>query len=65
MPKYDVTVKLTGLDSNAYNLIGAVRVALRKAGVSAEEIKKFTEEATNTGSFDELLRFLMETVDVE
>jgi len=65
MPRYDVTVKLTETDANAMFLVGRVREALRKAGVPAEEIKRFSVEAFDKGSYDELLRFLMEIVDVE
>jgi hypothetical protein len=62
-PKYDVKVKLTGTDGNAYALMGRVRQAMRKAKVPSEEVKVFHEEATS-GDYDHLLQTCMKWVDV-
>lgn len=65
MAKYDeVTVELVGHDGNAFAILGKVRNAMRKAGVSQMEIEKFTTEAM-AGDYDHLLRTVMEYVNVE
>lgn len=61
----NVTAKLTGANSNAFMLIGIVKRALEKAKTPPEEIKTFTNQAMNQGSYDELLCFLMSTVNIE
>lgn len=58
-----VKVKLTGTDGNAFALLGKVREAMRKAKVPAEEIKAVMDEAMS-GDYDNLLRVLMNAVDV-
>ena len=64
MPKYpDIKVQLTGNDGNAWAIMGAVSKALRKGGVSAEEIEKYTNESTS-GDYDNLLVTAMSWVDV-
>lgn len=63
MPRYDIKVELIGHDGNAFNLIGRVAKALRKE-VSAEAATEFTNQAMEQGSYDELLAFIQETVDV-
>ena len=60
----DIEVDLTRCDSNSFALIGAVRIALRKHGVSTESITAFTNEALASASYDALLRFIMATVQV-
>lgn len=60
----EITVKLVGENGNAYAILAIVNVALRKAGVSPEEIQEFTEEAT-AGDYDHLLRTCMKWVNVE
>ena len=63
-PKYsDVHVQLTGADGNAYAIMGAVSQALRRAGVSAEQIQEYTMESTS-GDYDHLLGTAMAWVDV-
>jgi hypothetical protein len=59
----DVAVQLTGEDGNAYAIMGAVEAALRRAGVSAEEIAKYREESMS-GDYDNLLVTAMRWVDV-
>ena len=55
-PKYpNVTVRVPGKETSDIAIIARVRAALRKAGVSEDEIDAFTTEAT-TGDDDQLLR---------
>ena len=51
----EVVVQLTGLDGNAFAVMGRVRDGLKRAGVHRSEIQRYTEESTNSGSYDELL----------
>ena len=60
----DVRVHLTGLDGNAYAIIGAVRKALLRAGVSKEHVSDFFKEATS-GDYDHVLQTCMRWVEVE
>lgn len=59
----DVHVQLTGHDGNAYAIMGAVSSALRRAGVSGEEIKEYTAQSMS-GDYDNLLRTAMSWVSV-
>jgi hypothetical protein len=63
MAKFDVTVKLTGIDSNAFAIMGAVKKALKQAGATAEEQEQFLTEAMS-GDYDNLLRTACQWVDV-
>lgn len=64
MPKYpNVTVQLSGEDGNAFSIMGAVRRALRRAGVSDDEVKQYMDESMS-GDYDNLLRTAMRWVDV-
>lgn len=63
MPVYDVTVKLTGQDGNAFAILGAVDRALRSAGVPKAERSAYYAEATS-GDYDNLLRVTMQWVKV-
>jgi len=45
------TLELVGHQGNAYAIIGRVRRALREAGVSDEEVKQLSDEATS-GDYD-------------
>lgn len=63
MTTYDITVKLTGTDGNAFAIIGTVREAIRK-NVGNEAAQEFSERVLQCGSYDELLAFVQETVDV-
>ena len=60
----DVTVQLTGESGNAFAIIGAVRVALRRADIEKAEIEAFTAEASS-GDYDHLLQTAMKWVNVE
>lgn len=58
-----VKVKLVGEDSGAFQIIGRVGLALKRAGVPETEVQKFHEEATS-GDYDNLLRTCMKWVSV-
>jgi hypothetical protein len=63
-PKYpNIEVQLTGNDGNAYYILGSVSRALRRGGVSPDEVSEFTSEATS-GTYDHLLRTCMKWVTV-
>ena len=49
----NIEVQLTEEDGNAGFILGAVRKAMKRAGVSQEEIAKFQKEATS-GTYKEL-----------
>jgi hypothetical protein len=64
MTKYpEIEVQLTGQDGNAFAIMGAVSTALRKGGVSKEEINEYTSESMS-GDYDNLLRTAMSWVSV-
>jgi hypothetical protein len=63
MPKTDVFVQLAGEDGNAFSILARCRKALRKAGISKEEIEEFDKEATS-GDYDHLLRTVMDWMEV-
>ncbi len=64
MSKYPkVKVQLVGLDGNAFSILGRVKLALRKANVSKEEIDNFYKEATS-GDYSNLLGVVSDWVDV-
>lgn len=65
VPRYpEITVELTGVDGNAFFIIGTMKKALRRAGISQAEIDKFQEEATS-GDYDHLLQTCFRWVTVE
>ena len=59
----NIEVQLTGTDSNAFSIMGAVRKALKRAGVSNDEIAAFTTEA-QSGDYDNVLVTCMNWVNV-
>ena len=58
-----IEVTLIGEDGNAFAIIGKVSGALKRAGLR-DEATEFTAKAMECGSYDELLRLVMETVEV-
>ena len=62
-PTYPIEVHLIGHDGNAFNVIGRVRLAIA-AYAGQEAAADFAAQATQCGSYDELLAFVMATVDV-
>jgi hypothetical protein len=64
-PRYpEITVTLVGQDANAFSILGKVRAALKRAGLSSEEVEAFTIEACS-GDYDHLLATVMRWVDVQ
>ena len=64
MVKYpEIEVQLTGNDGNAFAIMGAVRKALKREKVSADEIAEYTKQSTS-GDYDNLLRVAMSWVTV-
>ena len=65
-PKYPhVTVPLVGEDGNIFAIIGRARVIARRAGLSPEEIARFTEAVMDSKSYDEALQVVMSWFNVE
>lgn len=65
MPKYpDITVELIGQDSNAFNILGICRRAMKRAHLPVSEIEAFTQEATSS-NYDHLLATVCEYFNVE
>ena len=58
-----VRVRITGTDGNAFFILGRVASAVRRAGVSDDDIEKFHEEATS-GDYDHLLATCIKYFDV-
>ena len=52
------TVKLAGIDGNAFMIMGTVTKALRGAGFSKEEIVQYQSQAMS-GDYDNLLQVTM------
>ena len=59
----EVEVQLTGTDGNAYAIMGSVMKALKRHGVSAEEIETYLTES-KSGDYNNLLRVAMSWVSV-
>ena len=53
-----VKLDLSGLDGNAYNLMGAFRRAARRQGWPADEIEAVLKDA-RSGDYDHLLQVLI------
>jgi len=60
----NITVKLSGEDGNAFNIIGVVSRGMRTGDVPLKEVKLWKKEAMHRGSYDELLQFCMNTVNI-
>lgn len=59
----DISVQLTGRDGNALAIIAAVADALRREGVSAEDIDTFRAEAMS-GDYDRVIRTVLAWVEI-
>lgn len=59
----DVEVQLSGRDGNAFAIIGAVSMALKRSG-HKEAADEFATAALASPSYDDLLRLAMSTVQV-
>ena len=55
------TVKLVGINGNAFMIMGTVTKALRRAGFSKEEIVQYQSEAMSA-DYDNLLQVTMSWV---
>jgi hypothetical protein len=64
-PKYpDVVVTLSGIDGNAFTILGTVQKALKRAGVEKSEVDAYFTESTS-GDYDHLIRTAMSWVTVK
>ncbi len=61
-PKCDITVRLG--DGNAFAIMAAVQRAMRRAGLTKEQITEYLDQAKSK-DYDHLLRTTMEFVEVE
>lgn len=57
-----VTVQLTGIDGNAFNIIATVATAIR-ATVGTVEADRYVAEAMDQSSYDGLLAYTTNTVN--
>lgn len=62
-PKFNINVKLTGKDGNAFTIMGKVKLALKKAGATEEEISEYINESMS-GDYNHLLRTAQTWVNV-
>ena len=59
----EVEVQLSGEDGNAFAIIGSVAKAMRRAGLSKEDVNEFQQTAMS-GDYDNVLQTAMKTVTV-
>ena len=59
----EIKVQLTGEDGNPFAIIGKTSRALKRGGVSAEEVREFQDEAMSE-DYDHLLQTAMRWVEV-
>ena len=57
-----VKFSLSESEGDAFMIIGGVRRAMRRAGLSHDKIEAFTDEA-KSGDYDHLLQVVMKTVE--
>ena len=62
--KVKPVVKLIGENGNVFNLIGIVSMELKSNGMR-NEAEEFKAKAFQCKSYDEVLRLIMDYVDVE
>lgn len=58
-----ITVQLTGINANAFNIIGVVGRAMRRAGCTPAQIVEFRNEAMS-GDYDNLIQTCYKYVEV-
>lgn len=64
-PKYpEIVVTLLGEDGNAFAIMGAVKKALRRNGVSDEEIAQYSTESMS-GDYNNLIQTAMKWVTID
>jgi hypothetical protein len=59
-----ITVILTGINGNAFAILGACRKAAERARLSQEEIDTFYTEATS-GDYDHLIQTCMRWFNID
>ena len=59
----NVKVKLVGIDGNAFSILGNVQRAMKRAGLTTEQIAEFNREAMGA-DYNHLLATCMRYVDV-
>lgn len=65
IPKYpQISVDMVGQDGNAFAIMGRVTKAMRRAGLGNDIQQAFRDEAMS-GDYDNLLRVVMNTVNVD
>ena len=52
----------TDINGNVFVIIGTAARALRRGGHTSEEVERYTNEATSSGSYDEALQTTMRWV---
>ena len=57
----EIEVQLTGIDGNAFSIMGVVKKALKRNGVSQTEIDEYFEESTS-GDYDHVITTAMRWV---
>lgn len=60
----EISVPLVGMDGNAFMIMARVSSALRKAGVSQEEIDEYRRES-KSGNYDHLIQTALHWVNCE
>lgn len=60
----NITVEIISQDGNAFNIIGICTRAMRRHGLTKDEIDNFIAEATS-GDYNHLLSVVMSWFDVE
>ncbi len=64
MQRERVAVKLVGRDGNVFVIIGACMKACRRAGWPQEDVVAMQRHLTDSHSYDEVLRKVLELFDV-
>jgi hypothetical protein len=59
----DIEVQLTGINGNAFNIIGVCQGAMRRAKCTQEQMKEFVDEAM-AGDYDHVLQTCLKYFDV-
>jgi len=58
----EIEVDLTSIDGNAFSIMGTVKKALQRGGVSKEEIEKYISESTS-GDYDNVIITAMKWIN--
>lgn len=61
MSKFDTHIDYTKIDGNAFNIMGVVAGAIRRAGGTKADVDEYTNLAMS-GDYDNLLRVSMQYV---